>query len=264
MGLVWVAAIAFAAEYGAHLAALAAVPIPVMPSYVEAQIPASVLEQAQAILRDELAAVGEAFTERAQAAGIGFEIRQEITREPLADLISRHARYADLAILGQADENDPQTGDPEFAGDVILGSGRPVLMVPYIGALRRPGRRIMVAWDASREAARAVSDALPLLQAADLVQVLIVNPRRGERAHGEEPGADIATHLARHGVKVEVKVFDQRDLSVSDVILARIADEGIDLLVLGAYGHARLREMMLGGVTRDLLRTMTVPLFMAH
>ncbi len=79
-------------------------------------------------------------------------------------------------ILGQADENDPQTGDPEFAGDVILGSGRPVLMVPYIGALQTPGRRIMVAWDASREAARAVSDALPVLQAAELVQVLIVNP----------------------------------------------------------------------------------------
>ena len=86
----------------------------------------------------------------------------------------------------------------------------------------------------------------------------------GARAHGEEPGADIATHLARHGVKVEVKVFDQRDLSVSDVIHARMADEGTDLLVLGAYGHTRLREMVLGGVTRDLLRAMTVPLFMAH
>ncbi len=258
------AAIAFAAEHGAHLAALAAMPVPTMPSYVEAQIPAAVIEQAQSTLREELAAVGEAFGARAKAAGIGYEFRQAITREPMADLVSRHARYADLTILGQADENDPQTGDPEFAGDVILGSGRPIMMVPYIGAMQPPGRRIMVAWDASREAARAVSDALQLLRSAETVQILIVNPRRGARAHGEEPGADIATHLARHGVKVEVKVFDQRDLSVSDVILARMADEGIDLLVLGAYGHTRLREMVLGGVTRDLLRAMTVPLFMAH
>lgn len=258
------AAIALAAEHGAHLTALAAAAAPSVPTYVEAQIPAALFERARSTLNQELAAAGEAFTTRAKAAGIAHEVRMELAQEPLAELISRHARYVDLAILGQSDPDDPATGAPELSEDVILGCGRPVLMVPYIGAMQAPGRRIVVAWDAGREAARAVNDAMPLLAAADQVLVLIVNPRRGPHGHGEEPGSDIATHLARHGVKVEVKVVTQRDLTVADVILSRIADETVDLVVMGAYGHARLREMVLGGVTREMFRSMTVPLFMSH
>lgn len=258
------AAIALAAAQDAHLTALTAVPAPALPSYVEAQIPASVLEQARASLLTDLDKIADAFAVRAKAEGIGFELRKEVTQEPLAELISRHARYADLVIMGQSDPDDPLTGEPELAEDVILGSGRPVLMVPYIGALQPIGRKVVVAWDAGREAARAVNDAMPMLEAAGQVLVLIVNPRRGPNGHGAEPGADIATHLARHGVKVEVKVYTQRDLSVGDMLLARIADEGADLVVLGGYGHARMRELVLGGVTRDMLRTMTVPLFMSH
>lgn len=258
------AAIALAAERGAHLTALAVAEEPSVPSYVEAQVPASIFTQMRATARATLDAQGEAFGKRAKAEGISFEVRTELTREPAAELIARHARYADLVIMGQVDPDDPLTGTPELAEDVLLGSGRPVLMVPYIGALRAPGRRILVAWDAGREAARAVSDALPLLETADKVLVAIVNPQRGGQAHGQEPGADIALHLARHGVNVDVQVYTQRDLSIGDVLLARIADENVDLMVLGAYGHTRLREMVLGGVTRDMLRTMTVPLFMLH
>ncbi len=258
------AAIALAAGHGAHLTALVAAPAPSVPSYVEAQIPASVFEHARAAALESLTAAGQAFAKRAGAAGVAYEVRTELAREPLAELISRHARYADLAILGQSDPDDPMSGDPELSEDVILGCGRPVLMVPYIGALRTPGRKIVVAWDAGREAARAVNDAIPLLAAAEQVTVLIVNPKRGPGAHGDEPGADIATHLARHGVNVDVKVYTQRDLSIADVILARISDDGADLVVMGAYGHARLREMVLGGVTREMFRHMTVPLFMSH
>lgn len=258
------AAIALAVRHGAHLTALAATPAPSLPSYVEAQIPASILEQAHQSLAADLAKITDAFTTRAAAAGIGYEVRREVTREPLAELIARHARYADLLIMGQSDPDDPLTGAPELAEDVILGGGRPVLMVPYIGAMQPPGRKVVVAWDAGREAARAVNDAMPMLETAEQVIVLIVNPKRGPGGHGAEPGADIATHLARHGVKVEVKVYTQRDLTVSDVLLARIADEGVDMVVLGGYGHARLRELVLGGVTRDMLRVMTVPLFMSH
>src|SRR3546814_11588000 len=108
------------------------------------------------------------------------------SREPIADLIGRHARYSDLAILGQPDPDDPLSGAPEVAEDVILGGGRPVLMVPYIGTTRLPGRKLMVAWDAGREAARAVADAMAMLVAAEQVQVVIVNPKRGPkigRAH---------------------------------------------------------------------------------
>lgn len=258
------AAIALAAEHGAHLTALVAASAPTVPSYVGAQIPAAIFEQARNVLSDNLSTIGDAFAKRADAAGIAYEVRTVLTHEPLADLIARHSRYADLVVLGQADTDDAMGADSEMAEDVILGCGRPVLMVPYIGAPQKFGKRVMVAWDASREAARAVNDALPILETADQVMVMIVNPKRGPDAHGAEPGADIATHLARHGLKVDVKVYTQRDLSVADMLLSRIADESVDLVVMGAYGHARLREMVLGGVTREMLRTMTVPLVMSH
>lgn len=258
------AAIALAAAHGAHLTALAVAHEPSMPSYVEAEIPAAVFSQMRANLKTDLATIVDSFSNRASAAGISFETRTELTLNPVDQLIARHARYTDFVIMGQADTSDPLTGSPELVEDVLLGSGRPALIVPYIGAQQRPGRRVMVAWDAGREAARAVNDALPVLEAAEQVVVAIVNPRPGRDGHGEQPGADIATHLARHGVKVEVQVYNNRDLSVSEVLLARIADENVDLVVLGAYGHTRLREMVLGGVTHDMLRTMTVPLFMSH
>ena len=125
---------------------------------------------------------------------------------------------------------------------------------------------VMVAWDASREAARAVAGALPVLQAAESVVTLSANPGSGARPdrHGDLPGADIARHLARHGVNVEVHRIETRDVSVADMLLNRIADESIDLLVMGAYGHARVREIWLGGVTRDVLRHMTVPVLVSH
>ncbi|MEQ8394635.1 universal stress protein [Thalassobaculum sp.] len=257
-------AIALAVGHGAHLTALAVAHEPSMPSYVEAEIPAAVFSQMRANLKTDLATIVDTFSSQASAAGIAFETRTELTLNPVDQLIARHARYTDLVIMGQADTSDPLTGSPELVEDVLLGSGRPALIVPYIGAQQRPGRRVMVAWDAGREAARAVNDALPVLEAAEQVVVAIVNPRPGRDGHGEQPGADIATHLARHGVKVEVQVYNNRDLSVSEVLLARIADENVDLVVLGAYGHTRLREMVLGGVTHDMLRTMTVPLFMSH
>ena len=122
----------------------------------------------------------------------------------------------------------------------------------------------MLAWDAGREAARAVSDAMPFLERAEQVTVMAVNPSSGEGDHGEEPGADIALHLARHGVKAEVHQTESPDISVGDELLSRIADDGSDMLVMGAYGHTRLRELVLGGVTRSILEQMTVPVLMSH
>ena len=142
-------------------------------------------------------------------------------------------------------------------------SRRPVLVVPYVGTYPRVGEQVLVAWDASREAARAVADALPVLQAAQRVVVLSANPDSGGK-HGEVPGADIARHLARHGVRVDVQRLDSKEVAVADMLLNRISDEGIDTLVMGAYGHARVRELWLGGVTRHLMRSMTVPVLASH
>lgn len=211
----------------------------------------------------------------ARGAAVEAEFRDRLRRDGLAGewrlvegaapaLVTLHARYADLAVLGQ---QDPER-DPPAAGaiveSVLFSSGRPVLVVPYAGRFETVGQRVLVGWNASGEAARAVNDALPLIAAAETATVLAVNPRLGLDGHGEEPGADIARHLARHGVRVRVEHTESSELREGDVLLNRAAELSADLLVIGAYGHSRLREMVLGGVTRTLLQQMTLPVLMAH
>ncbi len=151
-----------------------------------------------------------------------------------------------------------------MVGNLVMSAGRPALVIPYIGAPEGFGRTVTLAWDAGREAARTVADAMPLLERAEQVHVLAVNPRSGISGHGEEPGADIALHLARHGITAEVNHTHAQDVGVGDAILSWLSDSGSDLLVMGAYGHSRLRELVLGGVTRRLLDSMTVPVLISH
>jgi nucleotide-binding universal stress UspA family protein len=205
----------------------------------------------------------EAFDHATGIRGLSAEWR-EIAEGPDADP-ALHARYADLAILGQLDperaETDLLRPRPE---QVALASGRPVLIVPYAGHFDNVGRRVLIAWNATREAARAVSDSMPLLTSAALVTVLTIDPREGPHGHGEIPGADIALHLARHGVKTETERTISAGLPVGEALLSRAADLGADLIVMGAYGHSRVRELLLGGATRSMLRSMTVPVLMSH
>ncbi|MFM7611939.1 MAG: universal stress protein, partial [Alphaproteobacteria bacterium] len=147
---------------------------------------------------------------------------------------------------------------------VLFDSGRPVLAIPFAGNFKSIGKRVLVGWNASREATRALHDALPLIAKAENTTVFLANPKRGLGAHGEEPGADIARHLARHGLKVEVTKAVAEDVADSALLLNHASDMGADLLVMGAYGHSRLREFILGGVTRSLLREMTVPVLLSH
>jgi nucleotide-binding universal stress UspA family protein len=173
-----------------------------------------------------------------------------------------HARYADLTILGQRDPTDAATRvRPER---VALACGRPLLIIPYAGHYPAVGSRVLVGWDASREATRAVADAMPFLTAAEAVTVLAIDPHQGSKAHGDVPGADISRHLARHGVKAAVERTVSAGVPTGDVLLSRAADLGADLLVIGAYGHSRARELLLGGVTRTILESMTLPVLMSH
>jgi nucleotide-binding universal stress UspA family protein len=176
--------------------------------------------------------------------------------------VTLQARYADLVVLGQA-EPEPTATPSDLPETVALATGRPVLVVPHIGA-KPPGKVVLLCWNASREAARAAADALPFLKAAEKVIVLAVDPATSHAGHGPEPGADAAAWLSRHGVKVTVQRDVAPDSDVGGVILSRAADHGADLIVMGIYGHSRMREMVLGGVSRTLLRSMTVPVFMAH
>jgi nucleotide-binding universal stress UspA family protein len=182
------------------------------------------------------------------------------------DVLSLSARYGDLVIVGQTEPDATDVpGTPGSVPETVaLASGRPVLVVPYIGLEKPIGGTAMLCWNASRESARAAADALPFLKTASRVIVLLVGPGPSEAGHGQEPGADVATWLARHGVNVVVQREVAAGTDVGDIILSRAADHAVDLIVMGIYGHSRVHEMVLGGVSRALLATMTVPVLMAH
>lgn len=174
------------------------------------------------------------------------------------------ARYADLIVIGQTNRNEPSpsvlSDFPEF---MIVNSGRPVLIVPHHGELQSFAERCVIAWDGSREAARAVTDAIPLLKRSQSVHVSIINPEKQNEEHGEEPGADVALFLARHGIKVEIATrFSAHDTGKS--ILALCKELNADLLIMGGYGHSRFREMIMGGTTRTVLEEMDIPVLMSH
>lgn len=264
------AAIALTREHEAHITALYCIG----QIHIEgwAEWPTDLIEEQKSKAAEDARTVLARFREKAERAGISYETRSvHVYVNRIGEQVSLHARYADLAILGQTDPDEIPAGGPRIVEDVLFSSGRPVLVIPYIGAPgqgRRGGadfgHNVMVAWDAGREAARAVNDAIPMLERARKVEVFAVNPDKGLRHHGDEPGADIALHLSRHGVNVDVKVVEARDMGTADTLLSRISDRGSDLLVMGGYGHGRMREMALGGVTRNILGHMTVPVLMSH
>jgi nucleotide-binding universal stress UspA family protein len=259
-------AAALAERFAAHLVGLYPVPTPEAPRHFGYYDPALLdpfFEELRARAHEATNKTKETFEHVTGLRGISAEWR-EFPEGPEGDP-ALHARYADLAILGQL---DPDRGEADLVRprpeQVTLASGRPILVVPYAGNFDNIGRRVLIGWNATREAARAVNDAMPLLAGAEIVTVLTIDPHEGRSGHGELPGADISLHLARHGVKAEIERTVSADLPVGEVLLSRAADLGADLLVMGAYGHSRARELLLGGATRSLLRSMTLPVLMSH
>lgn len=205
----------------------------------------------------------ELFEDEIGRRGISSEWRSAL--DSPVDVAAVQARYADLVILGQLDPEDPQgpVNNPR-PENIVLSAGRPILVVPYVGSYDAIGQCVLVAWDGSREATRAVNDAISLLAAASAVTVLTVEPAIDRAAHGDIPGADIVLHLARHGVTARVEKMVSGGIGIGDLLLSRASDLGADLLVMGAYGHSRVRELVLGGATRTVLGSMTLPVFMSH
>jgi nucleotide-binding universal stress UspA family protein len=202
---------------------------------------------------------------RAAEQRSGLKIEWRVAGGDVAAMALLYARYADLVVVNQAPIDDSK-GAPsiDMPETLVMGSGRPVLIVPRYGSFPVVGQRVLAAWKRTREATRAIHDALPILERAKSVRVMEFNPAADEREQ-HIPGADIAAHLAKHGVKVEVSSMTvTSELDVGDAVLSTAADQSIDLLVMGAYGHSRLREFAFGGVTRHLLQHMTVPVLMSH
>jgi nucleotide-binding universal stress UspA family protein len=226
---------------------------------------------AQRRAAEEADAVEKRLKARLAFSTMGTELRRkDIMGGEAGGILAVHCRYADAMVLGwsrKGGQKDGKRDGSEFERDLFRGvlfeSGRPVILVPETSKAKEPPRRILVAWSPERETTRAVHDALPLLQGADLVTILVV--AEGRRINGEEEaGADIARHLARHYVKTEVKHVPSGGRTAQLVIADEARYLGADLIVMGGYGHSRLSEWIFGGVTRDMMDDLKTPVLMAH
>jgi len=254
------AAIDLAARFDAHLSAVAFAYTPPTAATGMYGFPA-LLAEWKADRQAEAERAKQAFEGRARAAGIQFDCRVLSDNVENAALIfSSIARNYDLSVVAQAEPDDGLT-ETLMIESALFDSGRPVLVIPYIQTNGVRLDRIMVCWDGSRNAARAVGDALPLLKQAKHIDVVTVEQKERRT---ELRGAAIAEHLARSDLKVDLKSIVAPDSDVANVVLSHAADSGTDLIVMGAYGHTRLREFVLGGATRDILSSMTVPVLMSH
>jgi len=251
-------ALALAAEHHAHLTGLHVMP-PLRPIFGDTPVPETVEKMQRLELEDAARRAAAVFAERAGRATVSTEWR--VAEGDIVRVASEHARYADLTVLPQGMDLGFASADlARLPEEMALGVGRPVLVIPRYGSFPKVGGRVLVAWNGTREATRAVHDALPLLRRAEQVTVLSIDPD-GE---GRLPGADVSLHLTRHGVTVQAATITGADVAVGDILLSYAADHDIDLIVMGAYGHSRLREMVLGGATRTVLRHMTAPVLMSH
>jgi len=214
-------------------------------------------------LRDSARLALKNFEDIARQAGVTSVESRLIDDDPASGMAIQ-TRYADLAVVGQFDPDEPVPGlMSDFPASVFMQGVRPVLIVPYTAQPVQPLSRVMIAWDASMTATRAVTGALPLLQAASAVDVVVFNASPRTDTHGELPASDLAMYLARHGVAVNV-ISRRTDIDIGNSLLSLCADQGSDLLVMGGYGHTRFREILLGGATRTVLESMTLPVLMAH
>jgi nucleotide-binding universal stress UspA family protein len=255
-------AVSVAREFGAHLSGIAFAYEVIVPGTVFDGAAAGLIAAQREESEKMAKAAVDSFDAAVRGAGISAESRvMDASLVGAAELFSRIARKYDLAIVGQA-EPDRMALENVLVEAALFESGRPILIVPYIQKSGLKLDRIMVCWDGSRNAARATGDAMPFLTRAKAVDVVIVEVRRVRI--DELPGADIAHHLARHGLNVEVKRIVAPDIDVASAILSHAADSSADLIVMGGYGHSRLREFVLGGATRGILEAMTVPTLMSH
>lgn len=255
-------AISVAAGFGAHALGIALAYEPVVAYTTMGGIPAEFLEAQRSETEKTARKAVARFEEAARRAGISSETRVlSASISGASDQLGRIGRRFDVVIVGQPTRNKPMPAEVIDEG-VLFESGRPVIFVPFIQKEGMKLNRVMVCWDGGRAATRALADSMPFLEKAKLVEVVVVGDKPPKS--DEISGADIGQHLARHGLKVEVKRITSPDIDVASTLLSYAADTSADMIVMGGYGHSRLREFVLGGVTRGLFESMTVPVLMSH
>jgi nucleotide-binding universal stress UspA family protein len=255
-------AVSIAAAFEAHAAGVAFVYEPAPPMLTMGTIPAELLNRLRKDNERAAMTAIATFDSQARRAGVSVEAHAvEATFLGASDHFARTARRFDLAVVGQG-EPDKIAPEELIAEAALFDSGRPVVVVPYIHRAGLLLDQVMVCWDAGRNAARAIADAMPFLVRAKAIDVIMIADAPGK---GDEmAGADIAQHLARHGLDVEVQRIFGRETDVAATILSHAADSSADFIVMGGYGHSRLREFILGGATRGILTAMTVPTLLSH
>jgi nucleotide-binding universal stress UspA family protein len=256
-------AISMAEAFDSHIAGVAFADGSSIPSFLMPDFPSRVL--AGIVAEQEKAARGAIarFEAAARRSLVSVEPRL-VTQSEFGppSVFSAMARRFDLSVVMQSDDDQGSNNDVLIEA-TLFDSARPLIVVPYIQKSGLKFDRIVCCWDSSRAATRAINDALPLLKKAQVVELFIVS---NEKTSGEREirGVEIGNHLARHGIKVEVEMVPAVDIDVADAILSHVSDCSASMIVMGGYGHSRLREFVLGGATREILSTMTVPVFMSH
>jgi nucleotide-binding universal stress UspA family protein len=255
-------AVSVAAALQAHLTGIAFVYDPIVPISGTGYIPADVIESQRADSETAAEAAIKDFTTATDRAGISAEPQMlNASLTGAGDQFARMARRFDLAVVGQA-KPEMSTMEQILGETTLFESGRPMIMVPYIQKAPFKTDNVIICWDGSRTAARAVADAIPILGKSSRIEIVSVTSERGKQ--DEIEGADIGQHLARHGLKVDVHRISRGNIDVADALLSHAADSTADLMVMGGYGHSRLREFVLGGVTRSIFQSMTLPVLLSH
>jgi len=257
---IWVAGLT-----GAHIRGLYVIPAAqIYPSTGFEAVP-QVFEGHRTYFQDNKEAVRTAFEGAMQREGLVFDFLAVDGRTPLiSDEVVRHGRTSDLVLMHATDPDQAAGVELDFIERVVMAAGRPVLVLPRGGVAELKLDEVIVGWNGHREAARAVFDGLPLLKAANSVRLVWVDPQRESDLEHSVAGADLAETLARHGVKAIAEGLPSGGMDAGQALLQRAGDTGSGLLVMGAYGHSRLRELVFGGATRLVLDKTTLPVLMSH
>lgn len=259
------AACQMAKRNNAHLIGLFVIPKFHVDPSVAVYVPAEMLTSHKDYHRKEAQRICSAFKKKTEEAGLSSEWQLVESSTPgISSIVAEHARRADLVIVRQPDNTSDDAYILNVPVEVMMGCGRPVLIVPTDQNITELGNNILVAWNGSREAARATFDALPLLKTADRVVVHCIGS--GEDVAGGKtlPGSEIASNLVRHDVTVDVKIAERADQSIGKQLITASEEQGADLIVMGGYGHSRTREFVFGGATQHIMGNMKCPVFMAH
>ncbi len=259
-------AISLATKHDAHVHGIALRIKSTISAYIGEALPNGFQEAQREAVEESARKAIEAFETAAREAGISYDtgtIDKSAAKAPAE--LAFHARHSDLTVLAQTDHaKDGASFNTALMEAALFESGRPIYLVPYVGKKIQPVKTAVVAWDGGAKAARTVNDAIPLLQDREEVIILVINADERQGAHGKEPGADIAGHLAHYGINAKIERETVKDIDIDKAILNFLADSGADLLVMGAYGHSRLREKAFGGVTQNILKEMTTPVLMSN